>query len=121
MNYEEIKKLKLQKLMENHKAHDFPEFLALIRHIWGFTRKSVCVEVGISETRMLFLEQGRFKKLVPTHELKIISDYYGIDYDILLEKAKLFYDAGHGKPQWMSENMSRAMEIYSQNLNRKSS
>jgi hypothetical protein len=62
------------------------------------TRRHVCREVDINEMRMFSLENGTFG-LIIDEEIEKLSNYYDIDKQYLMEKARCFVAERKGKAQ----------------------
>jgi len=99
MKKEDITNFRIQKVMEEESAYDFPIFLRMLRRMHGMQRKCVSEDTGIPETRLFYLENGRFKRRPGIDEIRLLSEYYGVEANLLDEKAKIFLKSGKAKPQ----------------------
>ncbi len=99
MKKEDIVYFRIQKVFEDQTDYEFPVFLRLLRRLHGMQRKFVCADIGISETRLFYLENGRFKRMPGLDELALLGDYYGVQRTLLAEKAKNFLKSGKSRRQ----------------------
>lgn len=99
MKREEISQFKINRVIQEEGKYSFPEFLKLLRRMYGMQRKYVSEDTGIAETRLFYLENGRFKRRLGTDELVILADYYGIDCELLKNKVDSFLKSGLARPQ----------------------
>lgn len=89
---EEKYKQKLSSLLKRQTKFDFSEFLCHLRNITGTQREFVSHDIGLPSSRLAKLEKGEFIKPVKTWELKLVADYYGVEYELLKDKHKEFID-----------------------------
>lgn len=82
-------KHKVKSLVETEHEYTFPEFIFKLRKSLGASRKVACEDTGISESRLVNLENGNFTQF-PEHELPLLCEYYSIPRSLLCRKAKLF-------------------------------
>jgi len=90
MKREEITGFKIQKLLKDQEIYDFPLFLSMLRKIHGAKRSVVSEDVGISMSKLFYLEKGRFDKNLSEVEVKILGNYYGVPSEVLREKSDKF-------------------------------
>lgn len=84
---EQILDLKVQTLMKEESKFVFPEFMRLLRKSLGFTRRSVADVLGVSESKMYYLEDGRYRSRGPDHEFIVtLAHFYGIEGNFAIEK-----------------------------------
>lgn len=88
-------KLMLQRISQIQKAKDlnFPDLIRHMREGFGKRRHDVEREIGISEWKLVRLEDGNIsEKYFPLHEIKVLAKYFGLDEDALLEKCKKYLE-----------------------------
>lgn len=99
MRREDITKFRIQRVLECHENYKFPEFMKMLRRMHGMQRRCVCDDTGISEHRLYYLENGCFRRRLGSDEVRVLSDFYGVDYKIMKKKSDDFIDSGEGKAQ----------------------
>lgn len=96
---EQISEYQLRILLEQHENYTFPEFICMWRRIRGDKRRAIWCATGITQTRLFYLENGRFKKMPTNLELKNLSAFYSIPPLLLSRKARKFIKSGQAKRQ----------------------
>ena len=74
----------------------FPQLLQQLRGCYGMTRRNLCREIGINEMRMFTLENGTFG-LIMDEEISKLAEYYDMDKEFLMEKARCFVSERKGR------------------------
>lgn len=92
MNRENILKRKMDKLLKESDQYTFPEFLFALRYNLGLSRKQVAQEIDIHEMRLFSMEHGKNFKKVLKPEIRLLSEYYNVNTDLLMKKAQEFHD-----------------------------
>lgn len=87
---EEVLKLKIKKLLAKEAQYDFPKFMRFIRKTYSITRKEVAETMGVSESKIYYMEAGNFKKSLDAHFLDTLANYYAIDKVLLWRKHNLY-------------------------------
>lgn len=78
---------------------DFPHFLELLRKAYGYSRVKVCSELGISCTRLFFLEKGLYVKRPDLDLLYSLAMIYKVKFNFLWEKSDKFLSEKKNSPQ----------------------
>lgn len=81
------------------KKLDFPRFLELLRKSLMLSRMEVCEILGISQTRLFFLEKGIYVRAPKKELLGLIANFYGVSYSMLVKKSKIFLEQKKNRPQ----------------------
>lgn len=90
---------KLSELAVKSQQFNFPDFLRVLRRAHGLARRQVCHDLNFSEMRMYYLEHGYFKKELPTQDISMLAEYYGVPVEVMMGKYQVFIDLDQGKPQ----------------------
>lgn len=99
MKREDITNFRIQKVIDDESQYDFPLFLRMLRRMYGMQRKCVSEDTGIAETRLFYLENGRFKRRLGNDELRLLSEYYNVGMDLLESKVNDFLKSGKARAQ----------------------
>lgn len=83
---ETIKSMKLEMLLAKLEEYSFPQLLRCLVKAFG-TRKMVSYETQIPYHRLEYLESGRNNKPPEEGELLVLSQYFGLQLDVLRKKA----------------------------------
>lgn len=87
MEYTELIKNDLKKILLKEKLYELPSFLQLLRKTYGLSRLLVAKHIGMHPQKLLYLEYGKFiRPPLPDH-LRKMATYYGIPEKILLRKS----------------------------------
>lgn len=81
---------KVELAMERASDIDFPQFLHQLRDLLGFTRKTICMDTGISPAKLLDLEYGHFCFMPKEDVLQSLSQYYEIPVNFLRDKCRSY-------------------------------
>lgn len=73
---------RVQNIVSRSYTYTLPEILRSLRRIHGVTRHKVSDMTGVTEKRLLSLENGIYS-LVRNGELEALASYYGIDAQVL--------------------------------------
>lgn len=99
MNKLKVTEAKIHQLAKDSSGLRFPEFLKELRKAYGLGRRQVCKDLAFSEMRMFWLESGCFKRDIPTTDLVMLAEYYGIAIETLIAKYQLFKDLSQNQSQ----------------------
>lgn len=91
--FQEIRKEKLQEIINRHEEFDFSEFLVMLRSMIGLTQKCLSREIGIPEWTLHRLETARIIRPPRYEHIVMLADYYGISHRLLKQKAQEFVRA----------------------------
>lgn len=104
MHHTNIADYRLEDVIARHAEFDFPEFLNTLRRSLGIQRRYLCQNTSLLESRMFYLEKGRFKRMPDDYELVTLAEYYGVDPKIMKRKCEVFLASGKAKPQYTPPN-----------------
>lgn len=90
MNKLQNSKIEIEKLIKNQEKYNFSKFLSELRSALGVSRRVISNDLRISYLNMLNLESGNFRKMPNDKIINKISEYYGIDNNLLSKKADKF-------------------------------
>lgn len=91
---EEILSLKVKELMNRESHYAFPCFMKILRKSLGFSRRSIADLLGVSESKMYYLEDGRYGNRGPDIEfITTLAHFYGLDGRWVLEKFNAYQEA----------------------------
>jgi hypothetical protein len=90
MNKLEHAKIEIENLVKNESKYNFSRFLSELRGVLGVTRRTLSNDLSMSYLNVLNLESGHFRKMPSDKILSKISEYYGVDSQILRFKADKF-------------------------------
>lgn len=76
----------LKILIERERELNFPQFLKVVRKLFGISREYVACHSHISPWQLYRWESGEFKRSIHVSDLLGISDYYGIPFKLLTRK-----------------------------------
>src|SRR5688572_17628904 len=76
--------------IKTEKEYDFPEFLAHIRHYFGFSRRMLSRDTGISHDKLVDLERGHFTLMPSDWVLGAIAEYYDLPVELFKSKCKAY-------------------------------
>lgn len=79
-------KLKVDALMKEEKDYEFPQFMRLLRKSLGFTRKGVAELLDVSESKMYYLEEGKFTRGPDPEFVATLAHFYGINGKFAIQK-----------------------------------
>lgn len=96
MKKSDLVSFRIKKLVKEEEKYEFPDMLRMLRSIHGMKRKNVAIDLGLSQSRIFYLEYGGFKRF-PSEEITLLSDYYGVAPQLLRKKAKKFLSEAHNK------------------------
>lgn len=85
---EELMKLKVETLMKREGEYEFPEFMRLVRKSLGFTRKAVAGFLDVSESKMYYLEEGKFIRGPDPEFVATLAHFYGLNGKFVMKKFK---------------------------------
>lgn len=90
MNRLEISTRKLNQVIQDEKLKNFSVFLMQLRKSLGISRTEVSEDLQIAYGKLVELENGSFRKM-PHHSILVkLSHYYGVDFDLMKERADYF-------------------------------
>lgn len=84
---EQLCKARIDRVLKKEEGYTFGELLTQIRKAHRLSRDDVSSDLRIAPLHLFYLEHDRSKKPVPVEELKLLAEYYGVDFDML--KAKM--------------------------------
>jgi hypothetical protein len=99
MKRQDIADFRIQKIISDQDQYEFPLFLRMLRRMCGMQRRCVSEDTGIAETRLFYLENGRFKRRLGVDEIRLLSEYYDVPCKLLEKKVTDFLDSGKARPQ----------------------
>lgn len=85
--YQSIKE-NLELVIKDHQSKCLAQFLRDLRECFGMTRRAVCQDLDMTDMRLFWLENGLMRKTVYEEEIRKLAEYYGVDYEIMFQKAK---------------------------------
>ena len=83
---EEMMDLKLKELMKREDQYEFPLFMRLVRKTLGLSRKSVAETLAVSESKMYYLEDGKFVRGPDPEFIASLAHYYGLNGRFIMKK-----------------------------------
>ncbi len=78
---------RLVKIAKDWETMRLPAILKCLRHAYGQSRRNVSNDTGIQYDRLFHLENGSGSRGISTSELSILSTYYAVQLEPLIEKA----------------------------------
>ncbi len=91
MNRQQISKNNFERVLQDENQYNFPAFLLELRRALGLNRKVVAHDLGIDYQRLVHMESPRLFRNKPKIDVMMkLSEYYGIDSKIIIEKAIRF-------------------------------
>lgn len=94
MKREELVRYRISSLLSTEANYSFPDFLRALRRVQGLSRRQVSHELGLRSDRLFYLEMGKFRRGVPSDELTLLAEYFGVPADLLESKAHAFSQHG---------------------------
>ena len=93
---DEIAKVKINHIVRSESELEFPDFIRCLRNTLGISRKMMASELGISQMKIYYKEEGKFSRMPEIEFLVTISKYFGVPKDLLISKAKDYVDRKPG-------------------------
>lgn len=82
--------VKLKQFIDAESEFEFPEFLRCIRRAQGITRKQMSNDLGITEMKIYYKEEGKFTRMPEIDLIVSMAEYLGIPKKLLLNKARIY-------------------------------
>lgn len=90
MNRLQKSKDQVLNIIKNENKYNFCSFLCALRAAICISRRAVCDDLDIQYLKMFDLECGNFRYPPHPHILDKVSDYYGVERELMKEKADKF-------------------------------
>ena len=93
---EDIRKTKIRAALENTNL-TFGSLIRTIRSALGVKLYTACEETGIGDQKMRAFELGRFTRRPDETDIKLLAEYYGIEYENLVDRVDKHIERSHKK------------------------
>ena len=91
---EEIIALKVKEVMSREKQYAFPQFMRLVRKSLGMTRKAIANMLQVSESKINYLENGKFTRGPDLEFVATLAHFYGLEGPFVMKKLDNYREFG---------------------------
>ena len=94
MNRLETSKLNVERIIQDNRKMNFPEFISKLREALCISRQVVADDLNIHYLKLFYMEIGGFRKALDPELIDRLADYFGVYREIMRKKAADFVGKG---------------------------
>jgi transcriptional regulator with XRE-family HTH domain len=90
MNIQDVIIERIKKVAKDEKIYKFPQFLRELRKSVGISRRALATMLDVSESKIYYMELGKYSRLPEAMFINKLSDFYGVSKSIMMNKLNAF-------------------------------